>query len=114
MEGTVIMDYQLTIEFAELGHVAELPDRLLTILLKRHADAGPTLAHNQATGTLTVMLAFAASDPVEDVSSLSNALGEALRDAGVKEPPTILDAHLAAVHESEKDRAGAPGVLAPA
>jgi hypothetical protein len=80
---------------------------------ERHADAGPTLAHNQATGTLTVMLAFAASDPVEDVSSLSKALGEALRNARLEDPPTILDAHLAAVHESE-DLASVAGVLAPA
>ncbi|HSZ70701.1 MAG TPA: hypothetical protein VK756_10100 [Solirubrobacteraceae bacterium] len=108
------MDYQLTIEFAQLGHVPEMPDRLLTILLKRHADAGPALAHNQATGTLTVMLAFTASDPVGDVSSLSKALGEALRDAGLKDPPMILDAHLAAVHESEDDHVNAPRMLTPA
>ncbi|HEY5287936.1 MAG TPA: hypothetical protein VIJ50_12590 [Solirubrobacteraceae bacterium] len=105
------MDYQLTITFAELGHRAELPDRLLTILLERLPDTGPTLAHNQATGTLTVLLSFASVAPFEEVSRLSKALGLALLDAGVETSPTVIDVHVVAIHESDEDPTALPGVL---
>lgn len=114
MEGTVIVDYQLTIRFAELGHRADLPDRLLSILLERLADAGPVLGHNRTTGELEVMLAFASSAPIKEISRLSQALGAAMLAAGMSEPPTIIDVHLAAVHEDGDDRAEAPRVLSPA
>ena len=71
-----------------------MPDRLLTILLERLADTGPTLAHNQASGTLTVLLSFASVAPFEEVSRLSKALGLALLDAGVETPPTVIDVHV--------------------
>lgn len=105
------MEYQLSIVFAELGHRIELPDRLLAILLERLAETGPTLAHNQATGTLTVLLSFESCAPFEDVSRLSKALGMTLVKAGLEAPPTVIEVHLAAVHESEEDPAGVPGVL---
>jgi hypothetical protein len=111
MEGTVIMDYQLTITFAELGHHTCLPDRLLAILLERLAGAGPVLAHNQVTGTLTVMFAFTSSDPIDDVSRLSRNLGVAMSDAGLMESPTIVDVHLAVARASDEDPTGLPGAL---
>lgn len=110
MEGAVNLDYQLSITFADLGHHDELPDRLLALLLERLPDAGPVLAHNQDTGHLTVMLAFASSEPMSDASRLTQALGGAMFDLGLKEPPTILDVHLAAADQGYQD-AHAPGVL---
>ena len=105
------MEYQLSIAFAELGHRTELPDRLLTILLERLAATGPALAHNQATGTLTVLLSFKSRAPFEDVSRLSKALGETLVEAGLEAPPTVIDVHVAAAHENDEDPAVVPGVL---
>jgi hypothetical protein len=113
MEGTVIMDYQLTIAFAKLGHRADLLDRVLAILLERLTDAGPVLAHNRTTGELEIMLAFTSSTPIEEVSRLSKALGLAMVDAGLSEPLTIIGANLAAVHEDD-DRTEVPRVLSPA
>jgi hypothetical protein len=112
MEGTVIMEYQLSITFADLGHRGELPDRLLTILLERFADGGPAVSHNQVTGELTIMLAFDSSAPIGDASRLSEALGRAMFDVGLEHAPTILDVHLAAIHAG--DITGVPGVLSPA
>jgi hypothetical protein len=111
MEGTLIMEYQLTITFAGLGHHEELPDLLLALLLDRVADAGPTLAHNQVTGTLTVLLSFESSKPIEDFSRMSKTLAAALLDTGLETAPTVVDVHLAAVHESDEGPVGIPGVL---
>jgi hypothetical protein len=108
------MDYQLTITFAELGRRAELPDRLLTILLDRLADAGPTLSHNQVSGTLKVLLSFTSATPFDEVSGLSKALGLALLDAGVETSPTVIDVHVTATHEHDEDLADRTGVLSPA
>ncbi len=112
MEGTVIMEYQLSITFADLGHRGELPDRLLSVLLERFADGGPGVSHNQVSGELTIMLAFESSAPIGDASRLSEALGKAMFDVGLEAAPTILDVHLAAVHAG--DATSIPGVLAPA
>lgn len=106
----MILDYQLSITFADLGHHGDLPDRILALLLDRLADTGPVLAHNRDTGQLTVMLAFSSSDPMSEVSRLSRALGAGMFDVGLKEPPTIIDVHLAAADEGHGDCAGAPGV----
>src|SRR6478752_9575280 len=101
MEGTVIMEYQLSITFADLGHRSELPDRLRAVLLERFADGGPVVSHNQITGELTIMLAFDSSAPIGDASRLSEALGRAMFDVGLEDAPTILDLHLAAVHAGD-------------
>lgn len=111
MEGAVTtVDYQLTITFAELGHRVDLPDRLLTILLEKLPDAGPVIAHNSVSGTLTVMLGLVSSDPIEDVSRLSKELGAAMFHAGLEAPPAIVDVHLAAVSD-EREPVGAPSAL---
>ncbi len=108
-----MVEYQLTITFAELGRDSDLPDRLLGILLERIGDSGPVLAYNQATGTLTVILAFISSEPIDDASRLSKGLGVAMSEAGVKDAPTIVDVHLTSAHEGNEDTA-ALGVLAHA
>jgi len=54
MEGTVIMEYRLSITFAELGYCGDLADRLLTALLEAMQLAGPVISQDVGTGELTV------------------------------------------------------------
>jgi hypothetical protein len=106
MEGTVNMEYRLTIEFAELGHSIDLPDRLLTILLETMPEAGPVIGQEFETGEMDVTLAFQSDRPTEDVGRITSRLDSALVRAGVDGKPTVLDVHVEAVYDDE-------GIAAP-
>jgi hypothetical protein len=104
MEGT-LMEYQLTITFAELGRHEDLSDRLLTLLLARMPVAGPVIASNRLSGELTIVVSVTSSSPIMDASRLSEQIGEALRDAGLQAPPTILSVRLEADREDAESLA---------
>ncbi len=93
------MEYQLTITFADLGRHEDLSDRLLTILHGRMPAAGPVIASNHLSGELTIVVSVTSSAPVMDASRLSEQIGEALRDARLQAPPTILAVRLEAVRK---------------
>jgi hypothetical protein len=95
------MGYRLSITFARLGHSAELPDRLLTVLLEAMPDAGPVIDQNIRSGELTVLLAFESARPTDELGRLKGELDSALARAGVQYEPVVLDVHVAAVGEVE-------------
>lgn len=101
MEGTVNMEYRLTITFAELGHSLDLPDRLLTILLEKMSEAGPVIGQDIGTGELEVTVAFESTCPTDDVGPMASRLDSALARAGVNGEPTVLDFHVEAVYDDE-------------
>jgi hypothetical protein len=110
MEGTVNMEYRLSIAYAELGHSLDLPDRLLTVLLETVPESGPVICQDTGTGELTVTVAFESARPTDGIGRMSGAIESALVRAGVTDEPTLLDLQVTAVYDDEgfvSDEAGA-------
>ncbi len=93
----------MSIVFTGLGHHSpKLPDRLLTILLGAMPQAGPVIAQNVRSGELSVTVAFESTCPTEDAARMKRRLDSALAQAGVQDPPGVLDVHVVAVDVAEE------------
>lgn len=90
------MEYRLTVTVADHGASEEVAERVLDAFIDLHGETGPVVSQNLADSTLTITVAFDATDPWAANTLGSRIIGGTLDKIGL--PKTeVLDVCITAL-----------------